>query len=115
MRIFRWSNSTMALLHPEKRALEPSLKLSEYNFLTTNAASNILFKPNIRQLRDASGGTLCCQWIFSVEHGKGKLSAEYVLDGRNIKVSDGSSAAAGKAVQDNLVSRSLDKLERWHN
>jgi hypothetical protein len=51
----------------------------------------------------------------SVEHGKGKLSAEYVLDGRNIKVSDGSSAAAGKAVQDNLVSRSLDKLERWHN
>jgi hypothetical protein len=46
----------------------------------------------------------------SVEQGKGKLSAEYVLDGRSIKVGDGSAVAAEKAALDDLASTSLHVL-----
>jgi hypothetical protein len=41
---------------------------------------------------------------------KGKLSAEYVLDGRNIRVGDGSAAAAGKAIRDDMVRNSMRGL-----
>jgi hypothetical protein len=48
----------------------------------------------------------------SVEQGKGRLSAEYVLDGRNIKVGDHeSAAAAGRAAHDDLVSNLLNRLQ----
>ena len=43
----------------------------------------------------------------STELGKGKLNPEYILDGRNIKVGDGSAAAAGAAMSKDFVSFSL--------
>ncbi|KAL9084424.1 MAG: hypothetical protein Q9165_008062 [Trypethelium subeluteriae] len=39
----------------------------------------------------------------STELGKGKLNPEYVLDGKNIKVGDGSATAAGKAATGDLM------------
>lgn len=43
----------------------------------------------------------------ATELGAGKLNPEYILDGRNINVGDGSAAAAGAAVTDDFVSASL--------
>lgn len=40
----------------------------------------------------------------SLELGAGKLNPEYILDGRNIKVGDGSAATAGKAASESWVS-----------
>jgi hypothetical protein len=42
------------------------------------------------------------------ELGAGKLNPEYVLDGRSIRVGDGSAAAAGKAAAADFVSASSD-------
>ena len=43
----------------------------------------------------------------STELGAGKLNPEYILDGRSIKVGDGSAAAAGAAAANDFVSTSL--------
>jgi hypothetical protein len=43
----------------------------------------------------------------STELGAGKLNPEYILDGRSIKVGDGSAAAAGAAAANDFVSASL--------
>ena len=43
----------------------------------------------------------------TLELGAGKLNPEYILDGRNINVGDGSAAAAGTAIRDDFVSASL--------
>jgi hypothetical protein len=51
----------------------------------------------------------------SVEQGQGKLSAEYVLDGRRIKVGQDMAAAAGRAAHDDLVSTILDGLKPGSN
>lgn len=40
----------------------------------------------------------------AVEIGAGTVNAEYVLDGTNIRVGDGSAAAAGRAIRDSLAS-----------
>lgn len=61
-----------------------------------------------KTIRGHSGKNFVLSVDTSVEQGKGRLSAEYVLDGRSIKVGDGSAAAAAKAVQGDLVSYSLN-------
>lgn len=38
----------------------------------------------------------------------GELQAEYILDGRNIKVGSGDAAKAGKAIADDLVSTAVN-------
>lgn len=50
----------------------------------------------------------------SAEQGAGRLSAEYVLDGRNIKVNE-SAAVVGRAVYHDLVSTLLQGYQSWHN
>lgn len=62
------------------------------------------FEAKRKTVKGRSGTNFVLSVDTSVEQGKGKLSAEYVLDGRNIKVGDGSAAAAGKAAHDDLVS-----------
>jgi hypothetical protein len=59
-----------------------------------------------KTVQGRSGTNFVLSVDTSVEQGKGKLSAEYVLDGRNIKVGDGSAAAAGRAAHDDLVKTS---------
>lgn len=51
-------------------------------------------------------------WFLSADTGvgQGKLNAEYILDGRNIKVGSGDGAKAGKAVADDLVSTAATRL-----
>jgi hypothetical protein len=74
-----------------------------------NLADTFLAKR--KTVKGRSGTNFVLSVDTSVEQGAGKLSAEYVLDGRNIKVGDGSAAAAGKAAHDDLVSTSLNVLQ----
>jgi hypothetical protein len=62
-----------------------------------------------RMLVQGRSGT---NFVLSVDTGSqellgGKLNPEYVLDGRSIKVGDGSAAAAGEAATNDFVSASL--------
>jgi hypothetical protein len=68
------------------------------------------FSAKRKTVQGRSGMNFVLSVDTSVEQGQGKLSAEYVLDGRNIKVGDGSAEAAGRAAHDDLVSASLN----WH-
>ncbi|KAF2492650.1 hypothetical protein BU16DRAFT_592358 [Lophium mytilinum] len=61
------------------------------------------FSAKRKTIQGRSGTNFVLSADTSVEMGKGKLSAEYVLDGRNIKVGDGSAAAAGRAAHDDLA------------
>ncbi len=51
-------------------------------------------------------------WILTADTGggAGKLNAEYILDGQNIKVGSGDAATAGAAIAQDLVSTSLTQL-----
>ncbi|KAF2809892.1 uncharacterized protein BDZ99DRAFT_570540 [Mytilinidion resinicola] len=62
------------------------------------------FSAKRKTVQGRSGTNFVLSVDTSVEQGKGKLSAEYVLDGRNIRVGDGSAAAAGRAAHDDLAS-----------
>jgi hypothetical protein len=72
----------------------------------TNAQCSLedTFMAKRKTVKGHSGKNFVLSVDTSVEQGKGTLSAEYVLDGRNIKVGDGSATVAGKAVHDDLVS-----------
>jgi hypothetical protein len=63
-----------------------------------------------KTVKGRSGKNFVLSVDTSIEQGKGKVSAEYVLDGRSIKVADGSAVAAGKAAHDDLVSTSPHAL-----
>lgn len=62
------------------------------------------FQAKRKTVAGHSGTNFLLSVDTSSELGRGKLSAEYVLDGRQIKVGDGSAAAAGRAVYDDFVS-----------
>lgn len=62
-----------------------------------------------------SGTNFVLSTDTSIEQGAGRLSAEYVLDGRKINVGDGSAAAAGKAAYDDLVNTLLNGLQPRRN
>lgn len=62
------------------------------------------FEAKRKTIKGRSGTNFLLSADTSVEQGQGKLSAEYILDGRSIKVGDGSAAKAGKAARDDLVS-----------
>ena len=67
------------------------------------------FAAKRKTIQGHSGTNYVLSVDTSVEQGKGTLSAEYVLDGRNIRVGAegaGSAAAAGKAAYDDVVSTS---------
>lgn len=50
-------------------------------------------------------------WELTVDTlGLGKVDAEYISDGRNIKVGSGDGATAGKAIADDLVSHYSDSI-----
>ncbi|KAL1607616.1 hypothetical protein SLS60_002550 [Paraconiothyrium brasiliense] len=62
------------------------------------------FAAKRKTIRGRSGTNFVLSVDTSVEQGKGKVSAEYVLDGRNIRVGENEAAAAGKAAHDDLAS-----------
>jgi hypothetical protein len=68
-----------------------------------------------KTVQGRSGTNFVLSVDTSVEQGKGKLSAEYVLDGRNIKVGDKSAEAAGRAARDDLVGTYLNGLQYSRN
>ena len=53
------------------------------------------------------------QWILSADTGpnQGKLNAEYILNGKKIKLGSGDGAKSGKDVADDLVSPFLNYLD----
>ncbi|CAI6330597.1 unnamed protein product [Periconia digitata] len=75
------------------------------NILFTNNKCNLedTFEAKRKTIKGRTGKNFLLSADTSVELGKGKVSAEYVLDGRNIRVGDGSAAAAGKAARDDLA------------
>lgn len=55
--------------------------------------------------RQVVAGRTGPNWILSADTGggAGKLNAEYILNGQNIKVGSGDGARAGRAIADDLV------------
>jgi len=66
------------------------------------------FEAKRKTVKGHSGANFVLSVDTSVEQGAGTVSAEYVLDGRNIKVGDGSASAAGRAAHADLVSTLLN-------
>lgn len=98
-RIFRWFSST----HPLRagaQGLEPNLRVPFSTSQTVIAAPRIRMRRKRRSLHSVRGRELTADSTCD----PGKLNAEYILDGRKIKVGSGDGAAAGKAWVDDLVS-----------
>ena len=75
----------------------------ECSLADTNAAKNKIIAKRT--------GT---NWELTADTGfrEGKVDAEYILDGRNIKVGSGNGAKTGKAIADDLVSYCCDSIPR---
>jgi hypothetical protein len=84
-------------------------------FISTHCSLEDTFLAKRKTVRGHSGENFVLSVDTSVEQGKGTVSAEYVLDGRNIKVGDGSAAAAERAIREHLVSAALHEQQTPHN
>lgn len=74
------------------------------------------FAAKRKTIHGRSGTNFLLSADTSVEQGKGKLSAEYVLDGTKIEVgNNGMAAAAGKAAYNDLVSTSRKRPQAQRN
>jgi hypothetical protein len=76
----------------------------QIQFLNAKCNLEDTFAAKRKTVKGRTGKNFVLSVDTSVEQGEGVVSAEYVLDGRSIKVGDGSAVAAGKAAHDDLVS-----------
>ena len=62
--------------------------------------------------KEVVAGRTGTNWYLSADTGAApqKLNAEYILDGKNIKVGSGDGEKAGKAIADDLVSTAATRL-----
>ena len=92
----------------EESGIGAEFETRDIQFTQQGCSLGNTFEAKRKTVKGHSGANFVLSVDTSVEQGAGTVSAEYVLDGRNIKVGDGSASAAGRAAQADLVSTLLN-------